>query len=295
MAKKTLFWSITLFLLLIVVYILTTTVIMPVVTQNPLLDTATSKTEAKVDKSVKKSEKPDNQVKKTVKGEKVSKKSEPKDQEQVVDEKVITGSQGDLLTLFELKKTENLLRSRYNLASEDSMYLVLDLIDKIASIELKGVPLHKSKITDFSVSNSIKMFHTEQLLHWISQPFLLKNSVSTIARVPIAVVNAPKDTIEANSNTVLPTAPVREDVYLILNFERNLQLIIQQEEISEGKSKVDSLKLSYKKKEIDKTIKSLTTTKRELVNPQIVITLKKSDATILYRALPLKPKMVIRM
>ena len=295
MAKKTLFWSISLLLLLIVVYILTTTVIMPVVTQNPLLDTATSKIETKVDKSVKKSEKPDNQVKKSVKGEKVSKKSEPKDQEQVVDEKVITGSQGDQLTLFELKKTENLLRSRYNLASEDSMYLVLDLIDKIASIELKGVPLHKSKITDFSISNSIKMFHTEQLLHWISQPFLLKNSVSTIARVPIAVVNAPKDTIEANSNTVLPTAPVREDVYLILNFERNLQLIIQQEEISEGKSRVDSLKLSYKKKEIDKTIKSLTTTKRELVNPQIVITLKKSDATILYRALPLKPKMVLRM
>lgn len=293
MAKKTLFWSITTFLILIVVYIMTTTVIMPVVTKNPLLDTTISKVEEKVEKSAKKPEKPENQAKKSAKGEKGSKKSDTK--EQVVDEKVTTGSQGDQLTLFELKKTENLLRSRYNIASEDSMYLVLDLIDKIAYIELKGVPLHKSKIFDFTVSNSIRMFHTEQLLHWIGQPFMLKNAISTIARVPIAVVNAPKDTIEANSNTVLPSAPVREDVYLILNFERNLQLIIQQEEISEGKSRVDSLKLSYKKKEIDKTIKSLTTFKRELVMPQIVITLKKSDATILYRALPSKPKMVLRM
>lgn len=293
MAKKTLFWSITTFLVLIVVYIMTTTVIMPVVTKNPLPDTTISKVEEKVEKSAKKPEKPENQAKKSAKGEKGSKKSDTK--EQVVDEKVTTGSQGDQLTLFELKKTENLLRSRYNIASEDSMYLVLDLIDKIAYIELKGVPLHKSKIFDFTVSNSIRMFHTEQLLRWIGQPFVLKNAISTIARVPIAVVNAPKDTIEANSNTVLPSAPVREDVYLILNFERNLQLIIQQEEISEGKSRVDSVKLSYKKKEIYKTIKSLTTFKRELVMPQIVITLKKSDATILYRALPLKPKMVLRM
>jgi hypothetical protein len=295
MAKKTLFWSITSFLILIVVYIMTTTVIMPVVTRNPLPDTTISKVEENVGKSAKKTEKPENQAKKSTKGEKGSKKSDPKDLDQVVDEKVTTGSQGEQLTLFELKKTENLLRSRYNLASEDSMYLVLDLIDKIAYIELKGVPLHKSEIFDFTVSNSIRMFHTGQLLHWIGQPFMLKSAISTIARVPIAVVNAPKDTIEANSNTVLPSAPVREDVYLIMNFERNLQLIIQQEEKSEEKSRVDSLKLSYKKMEIAKTIKSLTTFKRELVMPQIVITLKKSDATIIYRALPLKPKMVLRM
>ena len=295
MAKKTLFWSITSILILIVVYVLTTTVIMPVVTMNPLQDSTSSKVVETVEKSAKKSEKTEVQTKKSSKGDKGSKKSDLKDQEQVVDEKVTIGNQEDQLTLFELKKTENLLRSRYNLASEDSMYLVLDLIDKIACIELKGVPLHKSKIFDFTVSNSIKMLHTQQLLQWIGQPFILKNAISTIARVPIAVVNAPKDTIEANSNTVLPSAPVREDVYLIMNFERNLQLIIQQEEISEGNSRVDSLKLSYKKREIDKTIKSLTTFKRELVKPQIVITLKKSDATILYRALPLKPKMVIRM
>ena len=295
MAKKTLFWSITSILILIVVYVLTTTVIMPVVTMNPLQDSTSSKVVETVEKSAKKSEKTEVQTKKSSKGDKGSKKSDLKDQEQVVDEKVTIGNQEDQLTLFELKKTENLLRSRYNLASEDSMYLVLDLIDKIACIELKGVPLHKSKIFDFTVSNSIKMLHTQQLLQWIGQPFILKNAISTIARVPIAVVNAPKDTIEANSNTVLPSAPVREDVYLIMNFERNLQLIIQQEEISEGNSRVDSLKMSYKKREIDKTIKSLTTFKRELVKPQIVITLKKSDATILYRALPLKPKMVIRM
>jgi hypothetical protein len=287
MAKKPLFWSITSLLILIVAYVMTATVIMPVASRNPLTDTVIPKVEEKVEKS----------VRKPVKGEKNSKKTDSKVQVQVEDETVTTGSKGELSNLFELKKTETLLRSRYNLASEDSMYLVLDLIDKIAYIELKGVPLHRSKILDFKVSNSIRGFHTEQFLHWIVQPFVLKSAVATIARVPIAIVNAPKDTIEANSNTVLPTAPVKEDVFIVMNFDRNLQLIIQQEEKSEGegKLKVDSLKKSYIKKEIEKSVKSLTTLKRDVVMPNIVITVSKSDATMIYRALPQKPKMVLRM
>jgi hypothetical protein len=295
MAKKTLFWSITSFLILIVVYVITTTVIMPVWTRNSIPDSVMPKLEEKVEKNSKKPEKAQNQVRKLTESEKNSKKSAPK--AQVVEEGITTGSKGELLNLFELKKAETLLRSRYTLASEDSMYLVLDLIDKIAYIELKGVPLHQSKIHDFKISNSIRMFHTEKLLHWIAQPFLLKSATATIARVPIAVVNAPKDTIEANSISVLPTAPVREDVYIVLNFERNLQLVIQQEEKSEGagKLKVDSLKWGLTKREIDKSLKSLTTFKREAVMPNIVITLPKSDATIIYRAMPFRPKMVLRM
>ena len=234
MAKKTLFCSITSLLILIAAYVMTTTVIMPVVTRNPLPDMVIPKVEEKAEKSPKKQEKAENPAKKPAKGEKNGKKSEPKAQAPVAEESVTTGSKSELMTLFELKKTETLLRSRYNLANEDSMYLVLDLIDKIAYIELKGVPLHKSKIHDFTVSNSIRMFHSEQFLHWISQPFLLKSATATIARVPIAVVNAPKDTIEANSNTVLPTAQTREDVFIVLNFERNLRLVIQQEEMTEG-------------------------------------------------------------
>lgn len=297
MANKNLFWSITSLLILIVVYVMTTTVIMPVATRNPIPDILIPKVEEKAEKSAKKTEKAESPSKKPAQGEKSSKKTDSNVQGQVVAEGLTTGSKKELLNLFELKKTETLLRSRYNLASEDSMYLVLDLIDKIAYIELKGVPLYQSKIHDFTVSNSIRMFHTEKLLHWIAQPFLLKSATATIARVPIAVVNAPKDTTEANSITVLPTPPVREDVYIVLNFERNLQLVIQQEEQSEGagKLKVDSLKWSFTKKEIDKSIKSLTTFKREAIMPNIVITLPKSDATIIYRAMPFRPKMVLRM
>ncbi len=297
MAKKTLFWSITTLLVLIVAYVMTATVIMPVVTRNPLPEAVMPKVEEKAEKNTKKPNAAENASKKAEKGAKGGKKPEAKVQNKMVEEDVIINSKEDLYKLFELRKTEALLRSRYNLSGEDSVYLVLDLINKAAYLELKGVSLYESKIHDFSVSNSIRLFHTEALLRWIAQPFVLKSATATIARVPIAVVNAPKDTIEANMKEALPMAPKREDVHIVMNFERNLQLIIQQEEKSEGegKLKVDSLKSSISKREINRSVKSLTTFKREPITPQIVITIPKADATIIYRALPQNPKMVLRM
>jgi len=278
MAKKHLFWTITSLLILIAAYVITATVIIPVVSSNPLPEAKTVRAEEKKENNAKKSDKKVPKV-------------------EVVEKESLSPGKDDLLSLFELRKSEMILRARYSLSSEDSIYLVLDLIDMVASLEMKGVPLHQCKIVNLFVSNSIQKFHTETLIRWLAQPFVLKNAVSTIARVPFVEKNAPKDTIEANKSEALPVAPKLDDVYIVMNFERNLQLIIQQEEKSEGpeKLRLDSLKWSFKKKEINQTIKSLTTFKRDAVIPKIAITLKKLDATVLFRALPYKSKMVIRM
>ncbi len=296
MAKKFLFWSVTILLILITAYVLTTTVILPIATKNPLPEAVPPKAEVKGNNNAKKPEKPAN-TKKNDKADKSVKKTDVKVQNSSAVEESVSYSKDDLLKLFELKKTETLLRARYNLSSEDSIYLVLDLINKVASLEMKGIPLHDSNIKEVWVSNSIRMFHTEELLRWMSQPFVLKNAVATIVRVPFIVKIAPKDTIEANKSEVLPTARKTEDVYIVMNFERNLQLVIQQSEISEGEDKlrIDSLRNSFVKREVDKSIKALSTFKRDAIMPKIVITLPKSEAIVLYRALPQKPKMVLRM
>ncbi len=297
MAKKYLFWSVTTLLILIAAYVLTMTVILPVATKNPLPEAVMPKTGVKGDNNAKKSGKADNTPKKNEKTAKSAKKEETKVQNSPGPDESVSYSKDDLLKLFELKKTETLLRSRYNLSSEDSIYLVLDLIKKVATLEMKGIPLHDSDIKKVWISNSIKMFHTEALLRWISQPFVLKNAVATIAKVQFLVKKAPKDTIEANKFEPLPTARKTEDVYVVMNFERNLQLVIQQSEKSEGEDKlrIDSLKNSFVKSETDKSIKALSVFKRDAIMPKIVITVPKSEAIILYRALPHKPKMVLRM
>ena len=289
MAKKSLFWSVTSILVLIAAYTLTTTVILPVATKNPLPEAVLPKAEVK--------EKADNASKKPEKAAKGAKKTETKVQNNSVSEVIATNSKDDLTKYFELKKSENILRSRYNLSSEDSIYLVLDLINKIARLEMKGIPLHDTNIKEVWISNSIRMFHTDALLHWISQPFVLKNAVSTIERIQFLVKNAPKDTIEANKVDEIPVPRRTEDVYIIMNFERNLQLVIQQSEISEGadKLRIDSLKSEIFKRETEKSIKALSTFRRDAAMPKIVITLPKTDAITIYRALPQKLKMVLRM
>jgi len=297
MAKKYLFWTVTIILILITAYVLTTTVILPVATKNQFPEAVLPKAEVKVDNNAKKSGKADNAPKKNVKVDKSAKKADAKVQNSSESEVSGSNSKDDLMKLFELKKTETLLRSRYNLSSEDSIYLVLDLINKVATLEMKGIPLHDSNIKDVWISNSIRMFHTEELLHWISQPFVLKNANATIDRVQFLVKNAPKDTIEANKAEALPTPRKTEDVYIVLNFERNLQLVIQQTEISEGadKARIDSLKRSLFKRETTKSIKALSSFKRDAITPKIIIKMPKTDAITLYRALPQKLKMVLRM
>jgi hypothetical protein len=296
MAKKNLFWSLTIILILIGAYVLTTIVILPVATINPLPEAVLPKASVKKDNNAKKQVKTENTSKKNSKTDKNAIIADTKIQITTGDE-TVSNSKEDLKKLFELKMTEIVLRSRYNLSSQDSIYMVLDLINKVATLEMKGIPLHDSPIQDVWISNSIKMFHTEALLRWISQPFVLKNANSTIERVQFLVKIAPKDTIEANKAEATPAPRKTEDVFIVLNFERNLQLVIQQTETSLGEDKVriDSLKRYLFKKDTENSLKALTTLKREAITPKIFITIPKADAITLYRALPQKLKMVIRM
>lgn len=276
-------------------YILTTTVILPVATRNPLPDAVLPKTEVRADNIAKKSDKADNAGKKAT--DKVAKKPDNKAQKKPDTSVAESYSKADLANYFELKKTESILRSRYNLSAEDSIYFVLDLINKIARLEMKGIPLHDSNISKVWISNSIKMFHTEAFLRWIAQPFVLKRADATIERVQFLVKKAPKDTIEANKIEALPAPRRTGDVYIVMNFDRDLQVVIRQSEISEGedKARIDSLRTSILKRETGKSIKSLTSFNRDVVEPKIVITMTKTDAITLYRALPQKLKMVLLM
>lgn len=297
MAKKSLFWSITVILGLIAAYLLTNTVILPVATKNPFPEPLSPKTEVKGDNNSKKTEKTENAAKKNDKTGKGAKKPESKIQNIEDTETTVANSKDDLTKYFDLKKSEYLLRNRYNLSSEDSIYLVLDLVNKVARLEMKGIPLHDCQIKQQWISNSIKMSRSDAFLRWISQPFVVKNVDATIERVQFLVKNAPKDTIEANKMETQPAPRRTEDVYIVMNFDRDLQLIIQQAEISEGEdlARIEAIKKRLVKREIEKSVKSITTLNRDVVAPRIVITLSKTDAITIYRALPQKLKMVLKM
>lgn len=281
-------------MVLIAAFVLTITVILPVADKNPLVE-AIPKAVVKPEPKAKKPEKTEAAPAKGGKNDKRIKRTDAKAQSSQVKEEPLLGSKDDLLKVFEFKKNETILKAHYSLASEDSMYLVLDLVKRSAILEMKGIPLHESPLNEVWMSNAIKMFPSESLVKWISQPFVLKNTISTIERVQFLVKNAPKDTIEANKAEAIPAPRRTEDVFIVLNFDRNLQLVIQQSQISEGsdKARIDSIQSRLFRSESEKSVRSLFSLKRESVTPKIVITLPKSDAVTLYRALPQRFKMIL--
>jgi hypothetical protein len=177
------------------------------------------------------------------------------------------------------------------------MYLVLDLVNNLAILEMKGIQLHECHILNADISNSIKMYHTESLLNWMAEPFTVKHVDATIPKIVFIEKIAPKDTIEANKVSAEPVATRLGDVFIVMDFDRNLRLVISQSEKpdDEGKKAISALQAKYMQAEIRKSVQALIKLNREPAMPQISIVLPKTDATIFYKALPVKLKMIIKM
>ncbi len=278
MKVKIAFWITTLLLFAAVAYISVTTVIQPVFTKNPL-------------------------PKAIIRSNPEERKKVGKDEIIVPDDDTIQSSETGGNTkdagnkLLEIRRKEILLRSRLTLATEDSTYLVLDLINNKAILELKGIPLHECRILRADISNSIKLYPADALLNWLAEPFVLRNVEATIPKISFVEKIAPKDTLEANKMVTEPKEAKLGDVFVVMDFDRNLRLVMSQSEQPDldGLKLISDLRRKYSKLEISRSLKALTKFNREPVKPQIEIVIPKSDATILYKALPLNPRMILRM
>ncbi len=232
MKSKIAFWIITLFVTAALVYVYVTTVIQPVFTRNPLPKAIVRTSDEK---------------KKTGKDDFVS----PED-DAIPAIKEPHNTKDATNQLVELRRKEVLLRARLSLASEDSTYLVLDLIHNMATLELKGIPLHECRIVHTEISNSIQMYSVDAILNWLSAPFILKNADATIPKISFIEKIAPKDTLEANKMVTEPKEKKLEDVFIVMDFDRNLRLLISQSEKpdDEGLKIIAKLRQKYNKIEI---------------------------------------------
>ena len=277
MKSKIAFWILTIVSFLIVLYILVNIVIQPVFTKKPL---------------------PKGVVRTSIEKEKNGKADKIKPAEDTIHTSEVSGNISDAgKKLLESRKKEVLLQSRLTLANDDSMYLVLDLVRNIAILEIKGISLHECGILDSHISNSIKMYQPEALLNWMSEPFTVRRVEATIPKIQFIEKIAPKDTLEANKMVVEPTLARLGDVYIVMDFDRNFRLVISQSELpdEEGRKLISTMRKKYTWIEMIRSVNSLTKFNREPAKPQIEIVIPKSDATILYKALPLNPRMILRM
>lgn len=188
-------------------------------------------------------------------------------------------------------------KNRLTLAEKDSIYMVINLPDSLIILEIKGVTVKKTKIMDMEVSNRFAIIPHENLLPWISEPFTLMHDLSTIPKSPIVVKQAPKDTIEAAKTSSLPRLPDSTGVYYTFYFNRNLLIEVAQSNPPEADvmERVKAYLQTKRKESTESVIERLKKPDQTDQPMTIKLVLSDVDARAIFRAVPTKTKLILKL
>jgi len=217
---------------------------------------------------------------------------------------VLITDYGKSSTLADEDEISNLLvekvywENKLRLSKEDSICLSIDLVDSLISLEMQGVILRKCKIQKYDINWSLKYFRQHpNFLSWIKTPFILRSDTASITKVPVKVIHAPKNAIEAAQ--LLAKILPHEDpgVEFNLKFDRNLHFQFRQ---ADSLNLLENNKTNIYYSDIlsGKKLSSLPASIKEYFPSrgyQIDIILSRDDAKAIYRALPKDARLALRM
>lgn len=196
-----------------------------------------------------------------------------------------------------LEMTSAWLGCQLNLSRQDSAYLNLDLAANMLTLMIKGVPVRSCTLHAVRTSRQIKCLDRAQLVHWITVPFMSQKAFSTIPKIRYVNKKAPKDTIEA---ALMGSAPMPADtssVCFTIYFDRHLVLQVEQAE-----EPFDTEREVIKKYRSECRQAVRKSTMRALFhhsNPEsgilIRITMSKADARAVYRGLPVRTGLSLKL
>jgi hypothetical protein len=193
---------------------------------------------------------------------------------------------------------EAFLLSRLETAQNDTMAVALDLFDSTVTLMIQGMPVHTIRVTGYEVSKIFDKIDPVNKAYFFSWPFRIEEYSSSVPKVPVIVRKAPGDTIEAAS---LPEPGHLEENHYYVAFqfklERKLSLMFEQDSISGSVLKKTIRKYRYhQKSEKKKSINSaLIRAGPYEYLPEIKIKLNRSDALVLFRAIPDNANIAIRI
>ena len=190
-------------------------------------------------------------------------------------------------TFLSLLKKEAYLQSRVAMAQTDSVYLTINLSDSVINIEISGVVVHSTHIKDIEASKLITDGDEFIITSLLSAPLTIISDTSSIAKVPIIMKIAPKDTSEFIPDAIPDTA-FYEPVNYIFETDRGIKIFVyQNEEVKQGDSK-DRFMFDLRQRLIytKAAMKDILAFKVPEYQPFIKIKIPSADAKIIYRAVP---------
>jgi hypothetical protein len=187
--------------------------------------------------------------------------------------------------LFRLKKDEAYLKAKLLMSENDSINLSINIPDSLISIEIKGTSIYSVPLRKIQISKMFDHIDRDALISYLSSPFCILHEKATILKEPLIIKKAPKDTIEANKNNVMPdTLGPKISAY---RFYTDKDLIINIKQ-SENLDIINSFKyeFDYNLQISSIQLKKLIKFKIPDYIPWIKLEIDKKDAIAIYRALP---------
>lgn len=200
--------------------------------------------------------------------------------------------------ISELRRDDAFWNARVELAKQETIGLAVDLVDSIASLDIRGVPVRNCKIRRIEISNAIRLRQDRGDFHGrISKPLVVRAEEATLPKEPIRVTEAPKDTIEAMKAAAKPLPSEEVDVFFTLYFDGNLALAVRQFEkpSSKGFRRNSLLRLKENLKQAKKAVFAIVHSKVPQHEMRIEVAVSREDAKSIYRALGPKAGIALRL
>lgn len=199
-----------------------------------------------------------------------------------IDERIIKDS-----AYLKLLKEKSFLQSKTVLAETDSIYMLINLADSTVNIEISGVVVYKAKMSKLQISKILMKSDQNSILSMLATPFTISTSFASIKKEPLMIRMAPKDTSEYKPD-IMPDTTITEPVNYILEMSNGVRIYVYQEENMKPVDRMSQFKFDIKDRLRDtwSSLKSVAVLKVPEYHPFIKMKLPRSDAKIIYRAVP---------
>jgi hypothetical protein len=178
-------------------------------------------------------------------------------------------------------------QARLIMAESDSVSLALNLKDSTAILEINGVRVHEANLSEIKISRVLNRSDEYSVTAMLSAPLKIKYDIATIKKEPLMIKMAPKDTSEYKPD-ILPDTTRFESVNYIFEMEKGMRLYVYQtiDEDQKDGLKVFTFDLNNRLKDLGENLKSILRLKIPEYHPSITVRMTRTDARIIYRALP---------
>jgi hypothetical protein len=188
---------------------------------------------------------------------------------------------------LKLLREKAFLQSRIVLAETDSIYLSINLADSTANIGIYGIVVHKAKMSEIQISKILMKRDESAILSMFATPLTISRAFATIKKEPVMIQMAPKDTSEYIPDP-MPDTTITEPVNYFLETDKGVRIYVYQKENAKIDDRISQFRfdLNYRLKDTWSALKRVSTFKVPDYHPFIKIKLPRTDAKIIYRALP---------